>query len=58
MCQKVTCRNCGKPTWTGCGAHVEQVLVGVPKQDRCRCTDAEKAAARAKGGFFSRIFGG
>lgn len=57
MCQQVTCRNCGKPTWTGCGAHVDQVMANVPKRDRCTCTDAEKAAARRKGGFLARIFG-
>jgi hypothetical protein len=35
MCRKVTCKQCGKPTWAGCGAHVEQVLGDVPSADRC-----------------------
>jgi fumarate hydratase subunit beta len=27
-------------TFAGCGAHVEQVLAGVPKEQRCRCREA------------------
>jgi hypothetical protein len=37
MCQKVTCFNCGKPTWDGCGQHIEEALEGVALQDRCDC---------------------
>lgn len=37
MCSPATCSQCGKVTWRGCGAHVEQVLGGVPPADRCRC---------------------
>jgi hypothetical protein len=47
MCRKVTCKKCGKPSWAGCGAHVEQVLGSVPKADRCRCD--EFAASAPKG---------
>jgi hypothetical protein len=25
MCRRVSCTQCGKPTWTGCGQHIEQV---------------------------------
>ena len=25
MCRRVTCSKCGKPTFAGCGAHIEQV---------------------------------
>ncbi|MFA7323736.1 MAG: hypothetical protein WC005_05185 [Candidatus Nanopelagicales bacterium] len=57
MCQQATCRNCGKRTWTGCGAHVDQVMRGVPKNERCTCTAAQKAAARSQGGFLSRLLG-
>ena len=39
-----------------CGQHQQQVMRGIPKNERCTCTAAEKAAA--KGGFFARIFGG
>jgi hypothetical protein len=37
MCQRVTCRKCGKPTWVGCGRHIEQALQGVPPEQRCTC---------------------
>ena len=56
MCRQTTCRACNKATWAGCGQHKNEVLRGVPKNQRCSCTEAEKAAA--KGGFFSRLFGG
>lgn len=58
MCRPVTCRNCGKTTWAGCGQHVDEVMQGVPQAERCTCTEAEKAAAGKQGGFFSRLFGG
>jgi len=45
MCRAVTCSKCGKPTWAGCGAHVEQVLGGVPKAQRCACRDAATSAS-------------
>lgn len=37
MCQKVTCDTCGKPTWQGCGEHIEQALADVPPAERCTC---------------------
>jgi hypothetical protein len=37
MCRKATCPTCKKATWTGCGAHVDQVLRGVAPADRCTC---------------------
>lgn len=37
MCKKVTCDNCGKATWAGCGEHIEQALEGVAQSDRCTC---------------------
>ena len=33
----VTCKKCGKSSWKGCGAHVEQVLGDVPTDQRCQC---------------------
>jgi hypothetical protein len=45
MCRRVTCEKCGKPTYAGCGAHVEQVLAGVPHEDRCRCSAERTATA-------------
>ena len=41
MCHRVTCRSCGKVTWSGCGAHIEQALAGVPKDERCQCPRPE-----------------
>lgn len=49
MCQKVTCRRCGKATWTGCGQHVNQVMRGVPPHDRCQGHENEPS-------FFARLF--
>lgn len=47
MCRRVTCKTCGKPSWAGCGAHVEQVLGDVPKAMRCQGhSQAELAAAK------------
>ena len=37
MCQRSVCRKCGKPTWFGCGRHVDEVLRDVPLADRCQC---------------------
>jgi len=56
MCRRTKCRACGKPTWAGCGAHVEQVLGDVPRSERCRCredgppprTQQFKTTAKAK----------
>ena len=42
MCQRVNCRTCQKPTWSGCGAHVEQVLHDVPAVQRCACVAPPK----------------
>jgi hypothetical protein len=39
MCRRVECSKCGRPTYAGCGAHVEQVLGNVPPAARCRCRE-------------------
>jgi hypothetical protein len=51
MCRQVTCKECGKPTWAGCGAHVEQVLGHVPIADRCPRDHP------AKPGLLARLLG-
>ncbi len=59
MCSKANCRVCGKTTWAGCGQHVDQVMRGVPREQRCACTDADRAAARdaaRSGSWLSRVF--
>jgi hypothetical protein len=47
MCRRVTCRTCGKPTYAGCGAHIEQVLGDVPAASRCKCREEAASAAPA-----------
>jgi len=42
MCRRVSCSKCGRPTYSGCGAHVEQVLGDVKPTDRCRCREAKE----------------
>ena len=37
MCYPVTCANCGKTTWEGCGEHFDSALAGVAVADRCTC---------------------
>ncbi|MCG5056230.1 MAG: hypothetical protein KA712_25060 [Myxococcales bacterium] len=57
----MTCSRCGKPTYAGCGAHIEQVLGDVPPADRCRCRDegtADAEGGQSPGGsWLSRLMG-
>ena len=57
MCRRVECRKCGRPTFAGCGAHVEQVLGDVPRAQRCRCQEQQSKDpdAAVGGGLRSRI---
>jgi len=58
MCRRVTCSSCGKPTFAGCGAHVEQVLFDVPRDERCKCNEKPKAASGAEGeSLWKRLLG-
>lgn len=59
MCQRTTCRTCGKAGFRGCGRHVEQVLAGVPAGQRCDCgTDSAAAPGGDKGRpWFLGLFG-
>ena len=55
MCRRVTCNECGKATYAGCGAHVEQVLAGVPQEQRCQGHDArsrEQDPTKARRGWW------
>ncbi len=55
MCRAVVCRTCGRPTWAGCGLHVEQVLAGVPHSERCAGHEADGSpVARGLRRFFGR----
>lgn len=51
MCYQVACKKCGKATWSGCGQHVDQVMRGIPKSQRCEGHDAEPST-----GFLARLF--
>jgi hypothetical protein len=52
MCYAVTCNKCGKTTWSGCGQHVDQVMRGIPKDQRCQGHEKEQST-----GFFARMLG-
>jgi hypothetical protein len=52
MCYAVSCKKCGKTTWSGCGQHVDQVMRGVPGSQRC-----DGHAHEPSNGFFARLFG-
>lgn len=58
MCRRITCPNCQKPSFAGCGMHVEQVLTDVPKEKRCQCSNHEKSNGKStknNGPLFSPI---
>jgi len=49
MCRRITCADCGKATFAGCGLHVEEVLRDVPSNARCTCRETvsvESSASR------------
>jgi len=52
MCRRVECSKCGRPTYAGCGMHVEQVLGDVPAARRCLCREerAKKPASEDAAG--------
>ena len=54
MCRAVRCKTCGKTTWAGCGQHVNQVMAGVARADRC---PGHPKADRKAGGLLSKLFG-
>jgi hypothetical protein len=62
MCQRVTCSTCGKPTFAGCGRHVEQVLGDVPPAARCRCREQKARTSptesERKPSWLAAFFGG
>jgi len=55
MCSRVNCRKCGKASWSGCGQHVDQVMRGVPKAQRCACPPAPSLIDRLFGGRKSKV---
>lgn len=60
MCQRVTCKSCGKPTYAGCGRHIEAVLADVAPAARCHCREAKDQRPAPSGkrqGWFSSLLG-
>lgn len=58
MCQRITCNSCGKPTYAGCGRHIEQVLGDVPVEKRCACREQKQPRSQdAKESWVKRLFG-
>ncbi len=62
MCRRVDCPKCGRPTYAGCGLHVEQVLGDVPAPQRCQCREERaKAPPQASAGgersWLARLLG-
>lgn len=58
MCRRVQCKKCGRPSFAGCGAHVEQVLGDVPVAERCACASEPAERASGKGAaWIKRLFG-
>jgi hypothetical protein len=53
MCSKVTCKQCGKPTYSGCGEHIEYALGDVPLSERCAGHEGEIKEP----GFIGKLFG-
>lgn len=49
MCRRIQCAHCGKPSFAGCGMHVEQVLRDVAPTERCHCREQARAERDAKG---------
>jgi len=54
VCRAVRCKTCHKTTWAGCGQHVDRVLAGVPRDDRC---SGHPDQPRGSGGLLSRMLG-
>lgn len=44
MCRPVQCPACGKPSFAGCGMHVEQVLGHFAPAERCKCHEPRAKA--------------
>lgn len=64
MCRRITCEACGKPSYAGCGRHVDQVLGDVPVEARCAGHAASRGARSGDpgstdgaGGWLGALFG-
>jgi len=57
MCRRVECAKCHKPSFAGCGMHIEQVLGDVPREERCSCREKSKKESSPDPSILRRIFG-
>lgn len=61
MCRRVECSDCKKPTYAGCGMHVEQVLGDVAREERCTCREQREpersSVSGAPSSVLRRLFG-
>jgi hypothetical protein len=60
MCSRVECPTCKRPTYAGCGRHVEQVLGDVAPDQRCDCAARKqptRPSRRRRSWFGSRTGG-
>jgi len=58
MCRRIECSKCKKPSYAGCGKHIEQVLGDVPRERRCTCRDKpEREGAAPAPSKLKRFFG-
>jgi len=46
MCSKARCSRCDKTTWRGCGRHVDAVMAGVARAQRCECPPKPRRSLR------------
>lgn len=58
MCRPVGCSKCGKTTWAGCGAHVDQVMSRVPPEERCTCAKTMPATSGSVWDAIKNALGG
>jgi hypothetical protein len=58
MCHQVKCERCSKPTWSGCGSHVEQALADVAPGERCTCDQGDTGYFAASTGSPSLAISG
>ena len=56
MCRRTECPKCGRPTFAGCGMHIEQVLGDVPVDKRCNCHETKQSSVTDRG-FMAKYFG-
>lgn len=57
MCRRIVCAECKKPSYAGCGMHVEQVLGDVPREERCTCRERPKREGATQPSALRRFFG-